>query len=113
VLLCKAVSGHPLPPPHNSVLRNLLQPVAVGSRLPTGIAFLPPEGISTQEIFKLTPDEIRDLEWFYNETFDGKLVLHNLLMFVNHKKQLLNALIATGIDLAERQRNFQDFLLGN
>lgn len=112
VLLCKEVSGHPLLLPHNNVLRNLPQPVAVGSSLPAGIAFLPPEGILTEEIFRLTPHEIRDLEWFYNQTFDGKFVLHNLLMFVKKRKFYMQLMVAGNL-LPDRQRSFQDFLLGN
>ncbi len=71
-LLRKSVAGHPVRKSTDKVdkaLQNVELPFSVGD-FPPSLEFFSPEGLTSDEIMRLTHSEIDNLAWFYNVKFD-------------------------------------------
>eukprot|EP00283_Hemiselmis_rufescens_P008720 CAMPEP_0173424384 /NCGR_PEP_ID=MMETSP1357-20121228/4305_1 /TAXON_ID=77926 /ORGANISM="Hemiselmis rufescens, Strain PCC563" /LENGTH=282 /DNA_ID=CAMNT_0014387599 /DNA_START=214 /DNA_END=1062 /DNA_ORIENTATION=+ len=74
--LYKTVSGHPQQQaPQAASLQALVQPVPLGELPPVGLNFLPAAGFTVEDIMGLTVVNLNDLQWFYNQLFEGNNVI--------------------------------------
>jgi TolA-binding protein len=117
--LCKTEQGHPNVAPQAAPLTALAPPVPVGiNSQPPDLTFFPAAGITRAAIMALTAAQLSDIEWFYNQFFEGERVECCSDIF-------LLALIATetpihsihthhaaGATVPERRNSFLAFLIG-
>jgi hypothetical protein len=70
-LLRKSVAGHPVRKSTDKVDKALqnVEPFSVGD-FPPSLECFPSEGLTSDEIMRLTHTDIDDLAWFYNVKFD-------------------------------------------